>query len=195
MHDAAASGMDSVMTTGTLLSLLLYLRGDSVLHGSAVEFEGSAIGFVGHSGQGKTTLATVLCAEGASLVTDDVLVGDFRDERFFVRRGSAELRLRSGSETLVDALGGRIDSDRVSADARRVVAPRATDHEELPLRALVVPHPTRDGSPFGLRRLSKSQASVVLLGYPRLMGWCDPTVVEANFRRAVRVADVVPVIV
>lgn len=76
LHQSVAPGMDAIMTTGTLLSLLLYLRGTSVFHGSAVEVDRNAVGFVGHSGQGKTTMATLFCTEGAAVITDDVLVID-----------------------------------------------------------------------------------------------------------------------
>ncbi|TAM69483.1 MAG: hypothetical protein EPN48_08990 [Microbacteriaceae bacterium] len=194
MHSSVEPGMDSVMTTGTLLSLLLWLRGTHVLHGSAVEFDGAAVGFVGHSGQGKTTMATALCAEGASVVTDDVLVVDQLPQGPFVRRGSSELRLRSGSESLIEGLH-QVESVRMSADERRVIAPGSTGFDHAPLRALVIPCPTRDGSPFRLERLAKPQAAVALLQYPRLMGWQDAAVAQASFRHIVSIASAVPVFI
>ncbi|MDQ7993990.1 MAG: hypothetical protein AAGC63_16635, partial [Propionicimonas sp.] len=54
-------GLDRVLATGTLLSIVLQLRGDCVLHASAVERDGRALAFVGQSGRGKSTMATLMC--------------------------------------------------------------------------------------------------------------------------------------
>lgn len=194
MHRDARPGMDGVMTTGALLSLLLYLRGTTVFHGSAVDVDGDAIAFVGHSGQGKTTMATMLCAEGARAITDDVLVVDDDDEgRAMVRRGSRELRLRSGTAELAE----RITESRyrVSADERRVVAPAHSDSAQLPLKAVVIPHPTRDGSPLKFERLTNKDAVFALMRFPRLMGWKSPEVIAGTFARASGLAMRIPVFV
>ncbi len=45
-----------------------------MLHGSAVAKDGKAIGFIGHSGWGKSTLAATLVGRGWRLLTDDLLV-------------------------------------------------------------------------------------------------------------------------
>lgn len=194
MHPSASPGMDSVMTTGTLLSLLIWLRGSHVLHGSAVELEGVGIGFVGHSGQGKTTMATALCAEGAAMITDDVLVVDRGADGPRVRRGSSELRLRPGADALVAAIGS-LDSERVSADDRRVISPRVTVQPTVPLAALVIPDPTKDGSEFRLESVPRSRAALALLHYPRLMGWLDEAVLQAGFHHVLALASEVPVFV
>lgn len=195
MHIDAQDGMDAVLTTGTLLSALLFLRGDPVLHGSAVEVDGAAIGFIGHSGQGKTTMATAFCAEGAASVTDDVLVIDVEPGRQpLVRRGSREFRLREGTLDLVG--GGDADAaTRTTVDARTVLTPRYTVHERLPLRAIVIPRPRRDGSPLSFERLSTKDAVLALLAFPRLMGWRDPEVLGAYFSLATSTAGAVPVVV
>ncbi len=48
--------------TGSVLSLLLYQRGNLVLHGSVVETGGQAVAFLGHSGAGKSSIAAA-CVE------------------------------------------------------------------------------------------------------------------------------------
>lgn len=193
MHTDAAPGMDAVMTTGNLLSLMLFLRGTSVFHGSAVEVDGRAIGIVGQSGQGKTTTATLLCADGGFAVTDDVLVVDDPRACPRVRRGSSELRLRSGALELAATVDAA--SVRVSADSRQVLAPRRSSQESLALRAILIPFPSRDGSPLRFERLRPMDAAVALPRYPRLMGWRDPLILRTLLETAAALAASTPVLI
>lgn len=49
-------------------------RGDIALHAAAVDVDGVALGFLGPSGMGKSTLATALGLGGHGVLTDDCLV-------------------------------------------------------------------------------------------------------------------------
>jgi hypothetical protein len=74
--------------TGTPLRTIRHLLLDQVLpatlasdrrmvvHASAVEIDGRAVGFVGPSGAGKSTIAAAMVRRGASALTDDALVID-----------------------------------------------------------------------------------------------------------------------
>ncbi|MBY0527377.1 MAG: PqqD family peptide modification chaperone [Gemmataceae bacterium] len=53
---------------------VLILRGQLVLHASAVEREGSIMAFAGPSGQGKTTLANLFGRQGSPVVSEDLLL-------------------------------------------------------------------------------------------------------------------------
>lgn len=64
----------NAVVTGELFSVLLRQRGLLVLHGSSVARDGRAVGFVGDSGWGKSTLASALVDRGWKLLTDDLLV-------------------------------------------------------------------------------------------------------------------------
>ena len=57
---------------GPAMALLLQQRGRFVLHASAISIHGSAVGFLGWPGWGKSTLAAALHARGHELLTDDV---------------------------------------------------------------------------------------------------------------------------
>ena len=160
-------GLSRVLTTGGMLAFQLYLRGEAVLHASAVEDDDGVVAFVGYSGMGKSTMATLLCAEGAALVTDDVL------------------RLDRG-----EPLGRR-----VSADARHVLQLGAGARDRRPLRAVVVPQPDRDGGELVVRRRTGTAALFELLHYPRLHGWLDERVQSAHLRHLADVARTVPVLV
>ncbi|WP_420457509.1 hypothetical protein [Rubrivirga sp.] len=76
----ADPGFASAVVSGELFSVLLRQRGLLVLHGSGVSKDGVAVGFVGDSGWGKSTLAASLVTRGWSLLTDDLLVVDGLDQ-------------------------------------------------------------------------------------------------------------------
>jgi hypothetical protein len=76
-----------------VLPLAAVLRGKDVLHASAVACSGRAVAFMGRSGAGKTTLAGRIVANGARLVTDDVLAVDLSGEDVLVHRGAAVARI------------------------------------------------------------------------------------------------------
>ena len=56
-----------------VLPLAATLQGVELFHASAVDLDGHALAFLASSGTGKTSLAVHLVADGASLLTDDVL--------------------------------------------------------------------------------------------------------------------------
>ncbi len=62
--------------TGIVMALILYQRGRLVLHGSAVSIAGKAVVFLGDSGEGKSSMAAALHAQGHLLLTDDLTVID-----------------------------------------------------------------------------------------------------------------------
>lgn len=67
-----------VLISGIMLSVVLTLKKHPVLHASAVSVADgrAAVAFIGHSGMGKSTMATLMCRDGAALLTDDVLRTD-----------------------------------------------------------------------------------------------------------------------
>lgn len=75
------------------LGASLTLRGEEPLHATVVELAGQAIGLLGTSGAGKSTLAAYLVAEGADLVTDDMLRITFAGDRALAHAGPHRLKL------------------------------------------------------------------------------------------------------
>jgi len=68
-------------------------RGHYALHAATVARDGLAIAIAGEPGAGKSTLATALCAHGASLVTEDLSLIQRRGSDWIVGRGPAQVRL------------------------------------------------------------------------------------------------------
>ena len=58
---------------GGCMAVILMQRGRLTLHASCVGIRGHAVAFLGHSGEGKSTLAAAFHAKGYPLITDDVL--------------------------------------------------------------------------------------------------------------------------
>ncbi len=63
-----------VFLLGSAFGALLHQRQDLVLHGSAIEWHGEAVVFMGVSGVGKSTTATAFRKRGHSVLTDDLCV-------------------------------------------------------------------------------------------------------------------------
>ncbi|MFE5334581.1 hypothetical protein ACFQ8E_01605 [Isoptericola sp. NPDC056573] len=200
-------GVAAVLLAGAFLAFVLTWRGDLVLHGSAVDLArdgGSAtIGFVGRSGMGKSTMATLLCRAGGTLVTDDVLVLDrvgSADGAVVPRRGAAEVRLRDGAATLADELEAAGAPVRTSGDARRALhlADRVVEGGGRPapgpLAALVIPFPDRTHDELRVQRLLPREAALTLLRFPRLSEWRDHAVTARHFADLVRLTARVPVL-
>ncbi len=57
-----------------VVPIALSMRGNLVIHASAVEIQRSAVAFVGRSGRGKSTLAASFALQGFRLMSDDCLL-------------------------------------------------------------------------------------------------------------------------
>ena len=80
-----------------VLPRLLALRGRTVLHGSAVAIGSAAVGFLGDSGMGKSTLAASFGLNGYEVLADDGLVLDDTSAGFVVVPSFPTLRLLDAS--------------------------------------------------------------------------------------------------
>lgn len=79
---------------GPVLSFWLERMGLPVLHASAVHLEGQgAVGFVAHSGGGKSSLAASLVEAGSPLLTDDILPVEETGDVFLTRPGFPQMRM------------------------------------------------------------------------------------------------------
>lgn len=191
--EGAMTGISEVLTTGAMLALQLYLRGHSVLHASAVELDGSALAFLGSSGQGKSTMAALQCADGAALITDDVLRVDIEDTVPRCHLGATELRLRTGPSASV--LSSNASSSRSSVDGRHCVRPPDSARDLTRLDAAVIPLPDKDGGDLHIERIPPAEALFAVLNLGRLYGWADTAVVENHFQLVSQFVQVTPVYV
>ncbi len=83
---------------GPVMALLLHQRKMLVLHASAVVVDGEVIAFAGDKGEGKSTLAGAMTAEGYPPICDDVLAIDLCDSnRIVAYPGFPQLKLMPDS--------------------------------------------------------------------------------------------------
>lgn len=80
---------------GPVLSYWLERLGVPVLHAAAVRVDAGAVGFLAHSGGGKSSLAAALIQAGAALLTDDILPVEEVDGTYLARPGYPQMRLES----------------------------------------------------------------------------------------------------
>ncbi|GKS64451.1 hypothetical protein YTPLAS72_17550 [Nitrospira sp.] len=86
-----------------VLPLVLNYRGREVLHGAVVATPYGACAFIGPTGSGKSTLAASFLASGYSVLADDCVVLDARDDDFVAIPSYPGFRLWNDT---VDALFG-----------------------------------------------------------------------------------------
>lgn len=174
----ADDDLAGVLLAGTFLAFVLALRGACVLHGSAVEVEGRALAFVGHSGMGKSTLTVAACAGGGRLIAEDVLSIDTTTTPLCLP-GPREVRLRRGSLPVAGGLEQHIGPR--TADGRFAVHPNMTSLAAVPLDTIVVPRPDRRARRLTVDRMPPTAALFRLLNFPRVLGLNDPEVMRRQF--------------
>jgi hypothetical protein len=78
---------------GQAMSVLLHQRRLLVLHANTVSVHGSAVAFLGCSGQGKSTMTATLYTEGHAVVADDVTAVDLLPDAPTVYPGWPQIKL------------------------------------------------------------------------------------------------------
>lgn len=154
-----------LLVVGNVMACVLTLAGESVLHASAVEIGGSALAFLGSSGMGKSSLAALLCANGARFVTDDLLRLQPNGKSWRCFPGTGQLRLRQNAAALIENFPPTMRE--ATPDDR--VAVKMDDDRSMPLlAAIVIPNPSRSCHALKLERIPQSKALLYLMAYPRI---------------------------
>ncbi|MEM1115074.1 MAG: hypothetical protein AAGJ11_01115 [Bacteroidota bacterium] len=155
------------VVTGELFSVVLRQRGQLVLHGSCVARDGVAVGFVGESGWGKSTLAASLVARGWRLLTDDLLVVDGIDRGAPVSIPShPSMRLSEQAIEAVDGAGRERGQAHALTSKRRVDMADAFSDEPVALGAIFVLDP-RLADAHEAVPLSPREATLQFVGHTR----------------------------
>ena len=197
LDPSADPELAAVYLEGAVLAFVLGMRGEPVLHASAVScetFGGRAIALAGGAGAGKSTVTALLCASGCSLVTDDLLRLGFAAGSAVARGGCRELRLRQGAASVLDAFAAPRPALRTTADGRLALRLDGDDRESVELAAVVLPWPDRRLTRVELERLAPAEALVYLAQSPKLEGWRSRDVLAMQLAALTRLVTATPVL-
>jgi hypothetical protein len=184
-------GFVPIVLTGNVLASMLGLQGECVLHASGIYVEGWTLAIVGGTGMGKSTLAALLCANGARLVSDDLLRVDADGGRPRCYAGTTQIRLRPKAAELAAEFPP--NAREPTADGRIGVTPLQAEGRTFDLDAVLIPLPSRMDEQLGIRRLPKKEALVALLRYPRVLGWEENAPIRRHFEVCAQIAERVAV--
>ena len=163
----------SAFLTGSVLGILLHMRGALVLHGSAIRVGDGAVMFCGPSGAGKSTISAALGRRGYPMLCDDLapLVEDAERGMLLYPDGRRHKLWDEAVNAL--ALESR-RGDVVQTQLHKFhVEPVATINEPLPLRAIyeLQTNETDDAVSIGRASSLVSAAIVSRNAYRPQMMW------------------------
>lgn len=94
-HSLPAGSLERMQTylMGQVIAMGLVKQGVEPLHATVVVVENEAIGFLGGSGFGKSTLGAAFVAAGFTILTDDMLVIEKKGLEYFAQPGPARVKL------------------------------------------------------------------------------------------------------
>ena len=181
------------LVLGPLLSIMLRQRGFFVVHACCVARDGEAVGFLGESGWGKSTLTEFLCQRGYSLVTDDVLAVDLtKAGRPYAVPGYPHIRL-------LPAAGGNLLNDFQAlplvfeGGSKRLVVRGEMPTAPIPLKKLYMLNKDYVDA-HAIRPLSASEVVRRLIGHTRVMhAMTSPPVLARHLKQCSQLVNSVPV--
>ena len=181
-----------------VFSTALTLRGEEPLHATVLDLDGRAIGLLGCSGAGKSTLAAFLIAQGAELVTDDMLRLTFADTLAFAHYGPHRLKLFD--EPAQRFLPGRVSDGHFNPLSGKIMIPphdmARPRREPLRLAALFCLdelHEQPASDAVFMRRLAGNDLLQTLTSSAMNKRYCAPERLMRQFRFAERLAHTLPV--
>jgi hypothetical protein len=182
---------------GPVLSFALVKKGIEPLHATVVVVDGKAVGFLGESGQGKSTLAASFVQRGYRLLTDDLLVVRERHGTVWACPGPRRIKL---FPTEARELLGRLTAAApMNPVTPKLVIPLPSTHAEdaaVPLQALYILRSSArisGGSANHFSRLRPRDALIELVKHTFNRVIVDSDRLQRQFEAASRLAASVPV--
>ncbi|MEA3003034.1 MAG: hypothetical protein QOH81_1822 [Sphingomonadales bacterium] len=143
--DASARNL-RLFLLGSALGALLHQRGLLPLHANAIELDGRAVAFSGHSGAGKSTIAAWFHDRGHRILSDDVCVIGFDEAgRALAYPGIPRLRLWREALEASGRTAGEYDRSFDAMDKYDVPSERRSP-APLPLAAIYLLRQAEEGT-------------------------------------------------
>ena len=182
--------MAALFVAGNVIACILTLAGEYVLHASAVETGNLAIAFAGDSGMGKSTLAALLCANGARFITDDLLRLQPDGKDFCCFTGTGQIRLRKGAAALA---GNFPATAHETTPDGRIAVTMDGNQSMVPLGAIIIPHLSRHDKELKLQRIPRSMSLLYLMAFPRIQGLQQEKHLQLRLDSFGRIAANIPI--
>lgn len=182
---------------GQVFSFALARRGIEPLHATAVAIDGEAVGFLGDCGRGKSSLAASFLEQGATLLTDDLLVLRDHGGRQLAYPGPPRIKLFPHVARRL--LGPGTAGTPMNPGTAKLVIPvgarRSSAGGPLPLRAIyVLARPARGRRVrVATRRLAPRRAFLALVRNTFNPVLAEPARLGRLLDEAARLALAVPV--
>lgn len=169
---------------GVIMAVLLRQRGLLTIHASALARDGRAIGFVGDSGWGKSTLAGYFVREGGfKLLNDDVMAVDVRTEPVQLLPGFAQIKFRPDAEAWLGSRYGEMPHLHGNSYKRVDVQHGVLAEEAVPLERLYLLEPVaREAS--RVTEVSSRNALLEIIAHTRVTNvMFSPKVMAEHFKQ------------
>ena len=175
---------------GTVFSFALLKLGIEQLHATGVVINERAVGFLGDTGFGKSSLAAAFVQRGISLLTDDLLVIQIKNDRLFAQPGLPRLKvLPDTAETLNRGIfSGKIVVNAVTGKQMIGLGGQEFYATSVPLQALYSLRPTAGESDVRIERLYRNKAFVEICAATFNSGMTETDRLKEQFRMASRIA-------
>lgn len=174
---------------GICMALLLYQRGQLVLHASAVNIEGRGIAFLGASGAGKSSIAATFLASGHMLLVDDIVSVIIENNVPYLFTGFPYIKLDNETPALAELRKDKLEfTDYLENKAGFRIVDNASSNR-VPLNCIYI---INDGDHFDIQRydIQKSLIELVRYSIPSSMVKIDKA---SHFKRCVDLVNLVPV--
>jgi hypothetical protein len=183
------------IVSGELMATLLRQRGLLALHGSCVAKDGHSIGFIGHSGWGKSTLAMHFVQHGYRLLCDDVLAISFGEAEPAAVPGYPQVKLRrdSGDRYVQEVDYDALPPAHTETDKRLYVCDDHFQDVAVPLRKLYILE-GHGRSENQIVDVPRQQAFMELLRHTRATNLLkSPEMAQAQLRQLTALFEAMPV--
>jgi hypothetical protein len=194
-RDDEASDTDvQLFLLGSAIGALLHQRDDLVLHGSAIGVSGAAVGFLGVSGVGKSTLAAAFRRRGYPVLTDDLcVVRAAPDGTLHTQPGLRQMKLWEDALEGLEIPAAALSRVRAGIDKRHLPVETGFSDRALPLSRLYVLS-VGDADTIELTPLHGSTRFKALMDHTYRSSYLEGLDVRAShFRSLVATAQVTPV--
>ena len=178
---------------GPIMGFVLLLRGVVCLHASAVVVGDQAIALLGPAGSGKSTTAAAFSNQGYSVIAEDVVTLDDREDHFLVRPAYPCIRLWPAS--VVALFGANADLPKLTPnwDKRYLDLTQKFPQEPVRLAAIYYLDNRRNSSdaPY-VNALDKSDGLMSLIANTYATKLMDKQMRAREFELLTRVSHHVP---